>query len=65
MKFVNQTFNKLCELGQISQSKNTTPFSYSVFCIWKIQNRKQKRPVVVDIRKLNTIIKPDTYFIPI
>ena len=49
----------------MSWSRNATPFSYPVFCVWKTQNGKLKERVVVDIRGLNAITQPDAYPIPI
>ena len=40
-------------------------FSYPVFYVWKTQNGKLKRRVVVDIHGLNAITQSDAYLIPI
>ena len=60
-ELVDETFDKLHQLDRMSWSKDATPFSYPVFCVWKTQNGKQKRRVVVDIRGLNSITQPDAY----
>ncbi len=41
-EFVDETFDELHQLGQMSWSKDATPFSYPVFCVWKTQNGKLK-----------------------
>ena len=64
-KFVDETCHELHKLDWMSWSKNATLFSYPVFCVWKTQNEKQKRQVVIDIRGFNLITQSDAYPIPI
>ena len=62
---VDQTFDELHDLGRLSWTNESTPFSYPVFCIWKDVNGERKGRVVVDIRGLNSITQPDVYPLPL
>lgn len=45
---------------------NPTPFSFLVFVVWKSDSdSKRKRHAVVDIRKLNDLMLPDFYPLPL
>ena len=49
-EFVDKTFDELHELGRMSWTTTTTPFSYPCFIVWKNQpHREQKRQVVINI----------------
>ena len=63
-EFVDKTFDELHELGKMSWTTNSTPFSYPFFVIWKNQpNEEGVRQVVIDIRGLNKITVPDVYLL--
>lgn len=53
-------------LGRLEFTTEYTPFSFPVFVVWKADAEgKRKGRAVVDIRKLNQIIPPDLYPLPL
>lgn len=61
---VNETFDEMYYQGQLKFTTNSIPFSFPVFVIWKPDsNGKMKGRTVVDIRKLNEIVLPDSYLL--
>ena len=55
-KLVNQTFDKFHEIDKLDWTIDFTFFNYSIFCVWKIINEKNKKRVVINVRDLNVII---------
>lgn len=48
--------------GRLKYITDPTPFSFPVFVIYKIDSHgKRKGRAVVDIRKLNNLVLPDSY----
>ncbi len=52
--------------GPLEYTTDPTPFSFPVFVIYKTDSHgKRKSCAVVDIRKLNNLILPDSYPLPL
>lgn len=65
-KFVDKTFDELQRQGRLVYTKTHTPFSCSVFVVWKPgADGKKKSWVVVDIRRLNELVVSDAYPLPL
>ena len=64
-QLVDETFDELHRTGKLSWTNESTPFSYPVFCVWKMVDGESKGRVVVDIRGLNAITQPDAYPLPL
>ncbi len=59
-------FDELQRLGRLKYTTSSTPFSFFVFVIWKTAaNGEKKGRAVVDIRKLNDLVIPDAYPLPL
>lgn len=65
-RLIDETFDELQRLGHLKYIICPTPFSFPVFVIWKTAaNSKKKGQAVVDIRKLNNLVIPDAYPLPL
>lgn len=65
-RLVDKTFDKLQRLGRLKYTTSPTPFSFPVFVIWKTAaNGEKKGRAVVDIRKLNDLVIPNAYPLPL
>lgn len=65
-KLVDDTFDELQRQSRLVYTQTHTPFSFSVFVVWKPgPNGSRKRHAVVDIRKLNNLVVPDLYLLPL
>lgn len=63
---VDKMFNKMQHLGCLKYTTSHIPFSFSVFVIYKTNVKgKRKGHAVVDIRKLNDLVVPDAYPLPL
>lgn len=63
---VDKTFDKLQQQGRLVYTQGHTLFSFPVFVIWKPRPHGiRKRQAVVDIRRLNELVVPDAYFLPL
>lgn len=63
---VNKTFDEMQCLGRLKFIDSYTPSSFPVFVVWKTtSNGKRKSCAVVDIRKLNELVIPDAYPLPL
>ncbi len=63
---LDNTFDKLHEQGRLPWTTESTPFSFPVFVVWKtMPDGKRKGRVVVDIRGLNAMTRPDVYALPL
>ena len=63
---VNETFDEMHHLSRLKYTTLHTPFSFPVFVVYKINaKREKKRRAVVDIRKLNDLVVPDAYPLPL
>lgn len=61
-RVVNKTFDKMHRQGRLNFTTNCSPFSFPVFVVRKPNgNGKKKSRVVVDIKKLNEMILPNSY----
>ena len=67
--FIDQKFDKLQRQNKLKYITQSTSFNYSVFVIWRIIQKNsnessiRKNKVIINIRKLNKIIKSNIYFI--
>lgn len=53
-------------LSRLEFTTEHTPFSFPMFVVWKADAEgKRKGRVVVDIRKLNKMVLPDSYPLPL
>ena len=65
-QLVDKTFDKMHHLGRLKFTTEHTPFSFFVFVVWKLDaESKRKGRVVVDIQKLNDMVLPDSYSLPL
>ena len=65
-RLVDETFDELQCLGCLKYITSHMLFSFPVFVIWKTAaNGEKKGQAVVDIRKLNDLVIPDTYPLPL
>ena len=65
-QLVDDTFNEMYKQGRLEFTTNPTPFSFLIFVIWKSDSDgKKKGCAVVDIRKLNDLVLPDSYPLPL
>ena len=63
---VHDTFDKIHRQGRLKFTTNPTPFSFPVFVVWKSDSDgKRKGRAVVNIRKLNDLVLPDSYPLPL
>lgn len=63
---INETFDKMHKQGRLEYTTDLIPFSFSVFVIYKTDlHSKRKGYAVIDIRKLNKFILPDSYPLPL
>ena len=65
-RLVDKTFDELQRLGHLKYTTSHTLFSFPVFVIWKTAaNDEKKGRAVVDIQKLNDLVIPNTYPLPL
>lgn len=65
-RLVDKTFDKMYRQGRLKFTTKPTPFCFPVFIIWKIDVEGEKKGhVVVNIWKLNDIVLPDSYPLPL
>ena len=65
-QLINKTFDKMHCLGRLKFTSGHTPFSFPVFVVWKLDAEGKKNGrAVVDIRKLNNMVLPDSYPLPL
>ena len=65
-QLVDETFNEMYCLSRLKFKSEHIPFSFPVFVVWKLDAEgKRKGRAVVDIRKLNEIVPPDSYPLPL
>ena len=65
-RLVDDTFNKLHHQGRMKFTSDPTPFSFPVFIVWKSDSEgKKKGCSIVDILKLNDLVLPDSYQLPL
>lgn len=63
---VNKTFDKMQCLDRLKYTTSHTLFSFHVFVVYKInRKRERKRRAIVDIRKLNDLVIPNVYLLPL
>lgn len=52
--------------GRLEYTTDPTPFSFPVFVVYKTDSHgKRKSRAIVDIRKLNKLVLPDSYPLPL
>ena len=65
-RVVDEIFDEMHRQGRLKFTTNLTPFSSPVFVVWKPDgDKKKKGRAVVDIRKLNEMVLPDSYPLPL
>ena len=65
-RIVNDTFDEMHKQGRLEYITDPTHFSFPVFVIYKTDSYgKRKGRAVVDIRKLNDLVLPDSYHLPL
>lgn len=65
-RLVDETFNEMHHLGRLKYITSHTPFSFPVFVVYKTNAKgERKGRAVVDIRKLNNLVIPDAYALPL
>ena len=65
-QLVDEMFDEMHRLGRLKFTSGHTPFSFPVFVVWKLDAEgKRKGKAVVDIRKLNDMVLPDSYPLPL
>lgn len=65
-RVVDETFDKMHHQGRLKFITNPTPFNFPVFVVWKPDgDRKKKGRAVVDIWKLNEMVLPNSYPLPL
>ena len=59
-------FDKMQHLGRLKYTTSYTPFSFPVFVVYKTNAKEEKKErAVVNIRKLNNLVIPDAYPLPL
>ena len=65
-QLVDETFDEMHRLGRLKFTSEHTSFSFPVFVVWKLDvEGKKKGRAVVNIRKLNDMVLPDSYSLPL
>ena len=63
---VNNTFDEMHKQGRLQYPTDPTPFSFPVFVVFKIDHQSRKKGWAgVDIRRLNKLVLPDFYPLPL
>ena len=59
---IDETFDNLHVVDKMCWTNESTLFSYSVFCVWKLDVESQRKDrIVIDIRNLNVITQSNVY----
>ncbi len=65
-RLVNKTFDKMQCLGRFQYTTSHISFSFPIFVVYKTNTKGQRRGrAVVNIRKLNDLVIPDAYPLPL
>ena len=65
-RVVDDTFDEMQKQGRLQYTTDPTPFSFPVFVVFKTdQQGRRKGRAVVDIRRLNELVLPDFYPLPL
>ena len=65
-RVVNDIFDRMYKQGHLDYTIDPTLFSFPVFVIYKTDSHgKRKGRAVIDIRKLNDLVLPDFYPLPL
>lgn len=65
-RLVDKMFDKLQRLGCLKYMTSPIPFNIPIFVIWKTAaNGEKKNRAVIDIRKLNDLVIPNAYPLPL
>lgn len=65
-RIVDDTFNEMHRQGRLKYTTDPILFSFPVFVVYKTDSQgKRKGRAVVDIRKLNDLVLPDSYPLPL
>ena len=65
-RVVDNTFDEIHKQGRLQYTTEPTPFSFPVFVIYKTDHQgRRKDRAVVDIRKLNELVLPNSYPFPL
>ncbi|POS75391.1 hypothetical protein DHEL01_v206213 [Diaporthe helianthi] len=61
-EIVDRTLTKLQEAGKIERTRQSVPFSFPVFVVWRtMSDGTRKGRMVIDVRGLNRMSVPDAY----
>lgn len=61
-RVVDNNFDEMHKQSRLQYTTNLIPFSFPMFVIYRTDERgKTKSHAVVDIRKLNNLVLPDSY----
>ena len=61
-ELINRIFDDFHDVDKIIWINQSTFFSYSVFCVWKIdENDERKSRAIINIRELNVITQSNVY----
>ena len=61
-RVIDNTFDKMHKQSRLQYTTDPTPFSFSVFVVYKIDYQgRRKGQAIVDIRRLNELVLPDFY----
>lgn len=65
-RIVDNTFEEMHTQGRLKYTTDPTPFSFPVFVVYKTNFQgKRKGRAVIDIQKLNNLVLPDFYPLPL
>ena len=62
---VDETFDKLQWQNCLVYTQTHTSFSFPVFIVWKPGLNGKKDRAIIDIRRINNLVIPDTYPLPL
>ncbi|RYC55608.1 hypothetical protein CHU98_g10598 [Xylaria longipes] len=65
MQVLNDTHDRLHDMGRMEWMDEATPFAHPVFVTWRKVHGVDKGRVVVDLRQLNKVAVPDSYPLPL
>ena len=65
-RLVDETFDEIQRLGRLKYTNSHTPFNFPVFVVYKTNAKGERKGcAVVDIYKLNDLVIPDAYLLPL
>lgn len=65
-RLVDKMFDKMQRLGRLKYITSYISFNFSIFVVYKTNVKgERKRHAVVNIRKLNNLVIPNIYLLPL